>query len=351
MSGKEERSTEKIIEIKENKSAQLQGAFELLTKSDNLVITTHVNPDGDAVGSALAVYFYAKQKGRSAHVIIDSEVPFNYKFLEGSDQIHINKQERDEQIILNADTICVVDLNDSKRLKSLREPVLKSKATKMVIDHHMEPREFADHYYVDTDASSAGEMIYNVIKMDDELILDKNIADALYAAIMTDTGSFRFPRTDGDVHRIIADLIDSGADPVTLYDEIYNTLPYGGFRLMGCAFKSTELYYDNQFAIMKIAREDFKTANAAEEEVENIVESSLSIKGVKVGILVTEMPDRNEFRLSFRSKGNYSIRDLAMKFDGGGHFHAAGARVYNSTLDEVAASVINEAEMLFNETH
>ena len=138
-------------------------AFSLISDCSNMIISTHVNPDGDAIGSALGLYFYAIENGKQAEIIIHNEVPYNYQFLTGSDEIKIYDENRDKKKILDADKIFIVDLNDSKRLMSVQDAVLESKAEKIVIDHHMEPKEFADQYFVDTDATSAGEMIFKII--------------------------------------------------------------------------------------------------------------------------------------------------------------------------------------------
>jgi bifunctional oligoribonuclease and PAP phosphatase NrnA len=320
---------------------------KLIAKSNNIIITTHINPDGDALGSALAMYFYLKGKNKNPMVFISGEIPFNMEFLPGIEKVINYEKTPVHDDIINSDLVIVVDLNDLGRLRQLSESIMESKAPKAVIDHHTNPHDFADIYIVDTESSSTGQLIWQVFKSDPQFVLSKDIASLLYVAIMTDTGSFRFPRTTGDLHRVIADLIDGGADPVSLYEKVYNNNPFRTMKLLGEAFYGMELYSEGKLCLMKITAVMLERAGAVEDDIENFVEKTLSIRGVVLGILITEIKERNEIRMSFRSKGNYSARDIAVHFGGGGHFHAAGARVSGKKLEELAGEIIEVACLLF----
>lgn len=317
--------------------------LELIEASENLVISTHMNPDGDAIGSALALYYYAVQKGKNAEVLINGPLPYNLEFVIDDDNCKIYEDENHRDIILNADTIIIVDLNDSKRLLSVESAVLESKAKKIVIDHHLEPKEFADFYLVDSEACSAGEIVWKLLAQDKAFSPDQKFAEALYLAIMTDTGSFRFPRTDAEVHEIIARLIDAGADPVYIYEEAYNKNPFQSMKLLGEAFAGMELFHGGKLCVMSLRKEHFERSGANEDDVEGFVEKTLHAKGVEMGILMTEIKERNEIRNSFRSKGDISVRDIAIKFGGGGHKNAAGARVKDYDFDQLKAEIIEFA--------
>jgi phosphoesterase RecJ-like protein len=180
--------------------------------------------------------------------------------------------------------------------------------------------------------------------------MSHGVAESLYLAIMTDTGSFRFPRTDALVHLIISELIECGADPVMLYEEVYNKIPFSSMKLLGEAYAGMEIYSEGKFCLMTIPRDLFAKTGSKEDDIENFVESILRIDGVKVGVLITELPDRSEFRVSFRSKGNYNIRDIAFQFGGGGHLNAAGARIYNTTLAEVKEKLVSSIIKMIDET-
>lgn len=312
-----------------------------LSKDLKLIITTHMNPDGDALGSVLGFHNLAKYNQCQARIIIPSPIPYNLTFLDEFKLVEVYSALEHEDVILNADLICVLDLNDAKRTGEMNEVIFKSKAHVIVIDHHLEPQAFADEYIIDTDASSTGELVFKIASFFNGFHFDKYAASAIYAAILTDTGSFRFPRTDAEVHRIIAELIELGADPVMIYDEIYNKSPFSAKKLLGLTYTGMELFKDGMICIASIPDEYFKLCNAQEDDTENFVESLLSINGVKIGILLTEIVQRNEIRISLRSKREISIREIASKLGGGGHAQAAGARLHGVTLEEARASIIS----------
>ncbi len=318
----------------------------IVNESKRITITTHVNPDGDAIGSTLAFYYYVLSKGAEARIIIHSPVPYNYEFLPGTSEIRRYSGE-EEDYILSSDAIFLIDINDVNRTKSVSEAINKAKCKKVVIDHHIKPKEFADLYIDEEEATSAGELIYELLKFDDEFVIDKRIAECLYAAIMTDTGSFRFERTDARTHRIIAELIDYGANPTDLYDSIYNKRPFRVMKLYGEALVNMELHYDGKLCVMLVTKGSYKRAGAVEEDVEDIVENSLTIEGVKVGVLLSENRSKEEIRISFRGKYDIPARNLALEFGGGGHMQAAGARVHGEPLEKVKNDVIKKAAKLF----
>lgn len=334
----------------QNNINPLQASFDtikqFISSANSIVVSSHINPDGDAIGSELALYHYLKKLDKSVEIINHSSTPGNLVFLEVAGEI---KQYGDEFTIdyfNKADTIIIVDLNDPTRLKTLSEPLLTSKAKKIVIDHHEEPKQFADCYAVDTNASSTGEIICRMFFYWNATF-DKKISNALYTAIMTDTGSFRFPRTTPEVHKIIAHLIECGADPVMCYEEVYNQMSYSKALLFGKAFSSLELFYRGKLGIIALRKSSFLDYGADESDTEDIVERILSVKGVEVGIMISEPPNSDSIRISFRSKGQYIVRDLALDFGGGGHLHAAGARAQNANIDDIRLELIAKAEKLF----
>ena len=261
-----------------------------------------MNPDGDAIGSAMGMYHFINILGTEARVIINDKVPYNFKFLSETENIEFYSDAEHDNYINSADLIIVVDLNDITRLKNMKKVIDNSSATKLLIDHHIDPKEFADIYVIDTDASSAGELIFRFFSTFTDVELNKKVAECLYAAIMTDSGNFRFPRTDAELHRIVADLIDLGADPVSSYNEIYAKVPYRKMKLLGYAYSNMDLQYNGNLCLMMIAAEDIVKAGATEEDVEDFVETGLNIEGVKICILMTETRDKSVIRLSFRSK-------------------------------------------------
>ena len=177
--------------------------------------------------------------------------------------------------------------------------------------------------------------------------ITEEIASALYTAIMTDTGSFRFPHTKSETHLIIAELIKYGADPAKIYEEVYNIIPYRAALLQGEAFASSELFYEGKLVVMTLSKEIFTKTGGLDSDIEGIVEHTVTIKNVLAGILITERPNDPEIRISFRSKGDINVRELAVELGGGGHFNAAGARLSNVTLIDARKIVIEKAGKLF----
>ncbi|ROL59531.1 bifunctional oligoribonuclease/PAP phosphatase NrnA [Bacteroidetes/Chlorobi group bacterium MS-B_bin-24] len=319
-----------------------------LQNSKNLLLVTHTNPDGDAIGSCLGLYHYLTQKNKNVTFILQSPIPTNLQFLNGIDKIHFLLNQNNFKISPDFDTIVLLDLNDISRLKTLRDEIELSKATKIVIDHHQEPKDFADYYLIDTTASSTGEILFKLLRKDCSINWTKEICENLYVAIMTDTGNFRFERTDGEVHRIVAELIDYGADPVKLYNEVYNKIPFNAAKLMGLGYSKLESYYGGKLVVMPIRHKDFLETNTQEEDTEGFVESLLSIDGVVMSILIMEVVERNEIRVSIRSKGDYSARNLALNFGGGGHINAAGCRFQNADFEVTKQKLVDKASEILN---
>ncbi len=328
----------------QNKNLPIDKVKQIIESSQNFVITTHVSPDGDGLGCEIALLYFLEKLGKSAVVINVSETPGNYKFLDPENRFLIFDEQNFDQIekILNTDVIFICDMNQSSRLKTMEKYVLQSKAIKIIIDHHLEAQDFADYYLIDVDAPASGEIVYKLIKSFDGFEIDKKIATGIYTAIMTDTGSFRFPRTDSETHRIVAELLDAGADPVEIYDKVYEQSSLGRIKLLGKCLSELETRYDGRLGYIVITQDMLKNYGVEEWETDGFVQSILKIAGVRVAIFILELKDG--IKLSFRSKGEIPINELAKEFGGNGHKNAAGARLYNITLDEVINQVIQKAE-------
>lgn len=318
---------------------------EKIEKSYNIIITSHISPDGDAIGSMLGLHYFIKKKfNKKSTMFINGGINNNLKFLEGSDDI-LRYDDRLMENIIAADLIFVLDLNDLKRLKEAGDAVSMSNAYKIMIDHHIEPKGFADLELLDTNATSTGELVFKLIESLNGKF-DKRISNALYTAIMTDTGSFRFERTTAFTHQMIAKLIDNGAEPVKCYDEIYNQKTVQAMKLLGTSLVNMDLFCEGRVSVMSLRKIDFDRADAIEDDTEGFVANTLSIKGVEVGVLITER-EKGEIRISFRSKGRYSVREIASKFGGGGHKFAAGARTLNQEFEDVKNKIVSELSNLF----
>lgn len=321
-------------------SNSIEAAADVLLRHQTFVLTTHVSPDGDGLGSEVALAEWLADRGKQVTILNYSPTPSFYLFLDPSKRIKQFVEADDAGRLTSAEVLIILDTNQTARVRSLEPFVLKSPAVKLCIDHHLNPQSFATHYLIDDDATSTGEIVYRLLMHIDGKITP-TIAQALYCAIMTDTGSFRYPRVDADVHRIVAHLIECGADPVSIYQEVYEQWSAGRVQLLGEALATLKTEYNGRLAHITITRESLQRTGTAEEDTDNFTVYPMSVAGVVAGILFLEMPDG--LKISFRSKGDIPINELAALFGGGGHKNAAGARVRSAFLDILKPQVIEAA--------
>ncbi|MBU3700025.1 MAG: bifunctional oligoribonuclease/PAP phosphatase NrnA [Candidatus Kapabacteria bacterium] len=315
----------------------------VISEARTVVITTHVNPDGDAIGSALGLWHWICSKGAEAQVVLPNAAPENLRWLPGASSM-ITYGPAGIEWLERADVVVVLDLNTLLRLGELGERIAASSARIVNIDHHTHPQAFAEIALIDTDACSTCSMIAElIIASDGPEALTPNMSMCLYTGIMTDTGSFRFPRTNANVFRLVAALLERGADPVKCYDEVMNQSSFGRTRLLGAALASLQLHASGSVCTMTVRRSDLIDTKCSVDDVEGFVHHTLSIAGVMLGILFVEVD--GEAKCSFRSKGDTFVRDLAATWGGGGHVYAAGARIrhrpFQEVVDEVTAAAIS----------
>lgn len=313
----------------------------IFSAKKTFVLTTHINPDGDGLGSEVALALYLTGKGKSVAIINQSETPAYYKFMHGLFPIATFSAAKHGSIIKDAEVIVALDTNSATRFSAMKELVMESRANKICIDHHLDREEFADLYLIDEKATATGEIIYNMLKFLDSGAITKPIAEALYAAIMTDTGSFRFPKTDVETHYIIADLLLHGADPTEIYQKIFEEGPVNKLKLLGRALTSLSVVHGGKVATMVLLRKDFSETQTAEEDTDNMINHAMAIGGVRVGLMFIEL--ENGVKVSFRSKGDIAINVLAKEFGGNGHKNAAGARIHGGALSDVVTRVTERA--------
>ncbi len=319
---------------------------DLLLKYNSFVITTHVNPDADALGSEIAMYHILQNYNKNVRIINYSNIPENLLFM--GEGINIEKYNSDTHdiVIKEVDVVLFVDLNTVSRTKGMEVPIRESKSIKICIDHHEYPENFTENMYINTKSCSTGEIIYNFIKETNICLVDLNIANVLYAAIMTDTGSFRYDRTTSHTHRIIAEFLDLGVVPYKLHDLIYDNSSYGKTKLLGEVLSNLQINDSKNVCYMVITSEMLKRLNVEESEVDGFVNYNLSIKGILVGILFLELEDG--FKVSIRSKGIIPVNLLAKEYGGGGHINASGIRFVNQKMNDFIAEIVYKAENYIN---
>ena len=322
---------------------ELKGLRDLLSEPKTIVITTHHRPDGDAMGSSLGLYNYLKLKGHRVTVITPSEYPDFLIWLPGnSSVIDFEKKETDAlKVLSSAEIIFCLDFNWISRVEKFAEPVRSSKAIKVLIDHHLEPEKAFDYSFSYPDASSTCELIYQfILALGDKNKITKEIAECIYTGIMTDTNSFRFSSMKSDTHRIIADLIDAGAENFRIHENVYDTYLENRLRLLGYSLKEKlQVLTEYNTAYIALSKAELEMFNFKTGDTEGLVNYALSIKGIKLAAFFSER--NGEIKISFRSKDNFSVKELSGKyFQGGGHRNAAGGKS-DVSLDETVRKFLS----------
>jgi phosphoesterase RecJ-like protein len=317
---------------------------KLLNDNNSFLLTTHVNPDADAIGSEIAIYLVLKKLGKSVNIINFSEIPYNLAFLDTDNVIEQYDSSKHDQVINSVDTVICLDFNRADRTVEMKNVLVESSNIKICIDHHQGPESFFKYLFIDTIYSATGEIIYDFIKKSNIVDLSYDIVYPLYAAIMTDTGSFRFERTTPGLHRMIAEMLEFGVVPGEVYNKIYDECKSSKLKLLGRSLNSMQVFGKKQnVGYMVLTQKDFDETSAVESDTDGFVNFALSVENVKIGILFIELKDG--FKMSFRSKGTIPVNQLAGDFGGGGHINAAGARFFNKNLYDILLEVLIKASV------
>ena len=322
---------------------------ELINNNQEFILTSHVNPDGDSIGCEIALYRFLSKHGKNARIINYSKTPDNYLFLDKNSIIEQFNEDKHKEVILGSDVVFILDTNEYSRIRTLEPFVRDSAAKKVIIDHHMPARTGGgfngngfDYFISDTDSPSTGEILFKFFKYFGEGKIDKEIATALYTAIMTDTGSFKFDRTDPETHIITAELLGYGINPYYIYSEVYNKATPGKLKLLGRFLENILLAHDEKLAYSVLFTKDFIETGTDEYATDGYSQHLLSLEKALMGIIITQT--KRGVKLSFRSKGNIAVNELAKEFNGGGHINAAGAFVVNGDIDKLTAEAIEKSK-------
>ncbi|MVN21498.1 DHH family phosphoesterase [Mucilaginibacter arboris] len=311
---------------------------ELLAQPQKIVITTHHKPDGDALGSSLGLFHYLRQKQHNVQVITPTDYPYFLQWMPGNADviIYTEKKEQSAAWVQQADLIFCLDFNSLSRINELGELVKASSAKKIMIDHHLDPENFDDFRHWNTKACSAAQLVYEFIAelLGDKRSINADVATCLYTGIMTDSGSFRFPTTTANVHRITADLIDLGADNAAIHQLVYDHSTENRLRFLGyCLSEKLEILPEFNTAMIAITRDELNRFNIITGDTEGIVNYALSITGIRLAAIIIERTDK--VKLSLRSSGTFPANEICKNyFHGGGHRNAAGGQS-ESTLEQV----------------
>jgi len=312
---------------------------ELLASPKEIVITMHASPDADALGSSLGLYHFLKKKGHSVRVIAPTEYPNFLSWMPGHDDVLVFDPKSPEMIseyFSHAELVFCLDFSGLSRVREMEHVLDQSPAKKIIIDHHLNPEDFADFMIWDTKAAATAELIYEmIVETDGRAVVTENIASCLYAGIMTDTGSFKHSNTTPKVHRIVADLIELGANNAHISHAIYDTYSLNRLRFLGYALNELlEVNEEMGVAYFAISSSDAMKYQLKKGDTEGLVNYALSIDGIVAAALFKEVD--GEIKISFRSFGDIEVNKFAENyFDGGGHKNAAGGHTFETLKNTV----------------
>lgn len=315
---------------------ELRKIAKVIGENKSFFITSHIRPDGDSIGSQLALKRILERLGKEVIIVNHDSVPKIYDFLPGSESIRQESPKNKE-----CDVTIVLDSPDFSRLESTAEAIKKVKVI-VNIDHHLGNKKFGKYNYVDTKASAVGEQIYELTRIMG-FEIDREIALCLYVGIMTDTGSFRQSNTTSRTHKIVAHLMKIGdLKPAQITHQVYETQLPSAIKLLSITLNTLERSEDGRIAWMTITDKMFKETATTKAEAENFINYVRSVKGNEIAILFTEMA-RDEIKVSFRSKDRIDVNKIARILGGGGHLRASACTI-KGDMEKVKKRVLAEVE-------
>jgi phosphoesterase RecJ-like protein len=314
----------------------------LQQKKQNIVIVSHRNPDGDAMGSSLALSIYLKKMGHQVNLVVPNTYSGFLKWMPtiADSMIFEWVPDKCKDVFNKCDILFAVDFNDLSRVREFQEHLTPSNSYKVLIDHHPSPGNFADLTISDTSVSSTCELIYLFLRsLEQDELIDKDIAECIYTGIMTDTGCFSFNSSARQTFDVVADLIDLGIDKNKIYDAVNDNFSYDRMKLMGYCLQEKMVYLpEYKTAYISLSSEDMKKYNFKVGDSEGFVNIPLSIKGVIFSVLFSERED--VVKISLRSKGSFAVNGIANDyFSGGGHMNASGGESKQSLEDTIKTFV------------
>ena len=325
----------------------LDAVREALLAARRVAITTHIRPDGDALGAELGVALFLQKLGEEVHVLnADPEPrplgwmldPYRGGLVQTYEEGHLPHAEA----FALADAVLVVDTNALHRLGTTAAPTKGAPGKKLLLDHHPDPERWFDAACTRTDASAAGELVYSLIAGHDPGLIDAGIATALYAAIMTDTGSFRYGATTPRTHAVVADLLARGdLSPEPIHVAIHDGRTREGLLLLARSLATIATHYNGRVATMYVDQRMLRETGASSDEMEGLVQYALSLDGVQAAVILLELA--GGVKASFRSKGDCPINGWAGKFGGGGHANASGAFLKGFPMARALKEVVDAA--------
>ena len=315
----------------------IDNIIDYINGSNYFVVTSHISPDGDNIGSTLSMYYALNKLGKNVFYVLDDNPPLNLRFL-----LKDIKDLRSVEFKLEDYSIIALDCGDKKRI-CLSDEIINNSKKLICIDHHASNDHYGDFNYIDIDASSTCELVYNFLKRFSEVnnlnIIDEKIATCLYTGLVTDTGNFAYANTHPSSFEMAKDLLLTGAKKEEIIQNVFQSNPYNYYKLLGEALNTLEIV-DNKVSSIMITKEMLKRNVISFNDVDGITSYTRDIEGVEVGILLKEKKE-NEVKVSLRSKNYVNVSEIAKTFNGGGHIRAAGCTIYDS-IENAKEKVLKE---------
>ncbi len=320
-----------------------------INKSQSIVITVHKSPDGDAIGSAIALQELLKQLGKKSVVVVPDEFPNFLNWLQGTEEIIVADKQKEvtEKLISECDLLFSLDYNAPHRAGNLEEMIIQAKANKVMIDHHQQPDDYCDITFSDVSSCSTAQLIYELAEaLELEKGLSNTAQQAIYLGILTDTGSFRFSSVKPKTHRVLANLLEAGLDHDFINRKVFDDNSLNRLQLRGFAIaERLEVLPELKTGIINLTQADLKKYNASKGGTGGLVNMGLSISRVEGAFFLREQ--ENEVRISMRSTGVFSVNELSREnFSGGGHTNAAGG----ISREDMAATIARVKTVMASKT-
>ena len=320
--------------------ANIDKVAKYFEKAENLVIVTHVSPDGDALGSSLGLAHFLETQEKNVHVIVPNAFPDFLRWMPGAkDIIRYDKYaEFADKLISEAEVICCLDFHALSRIDALAKPVAESQARKVMIDHHLNPEPFCRVTISHPEISSTSELVFRLIcRMGNFEDITREGAECIYTGMMTDTGGFTYNSNNREIYFIISELLSKGIDKDDIYRKVFNTYSEGRLRLMGYVlYEKMQVFPQFRSALICLGKDEQKKFQYVKGDTEGFVNMPLQMKGICFSVFLREDTEKNMIKVSLRSVGAFPCNKIASEyFNGGGHLNASGGEFYGSMEDAV----------------
>ena len=309
-------------------------------RAEKIVIVSHVSPDGDAIGSSLGLYHFLTVHEKSVHVIVPNAFPDFLKWMPGAKEIIQYNRYREfaDKLLMEADVVCVLDLNALSRLDDMQGAVTNSPARKILVDHHLYPEDFCRITISHPHISSTSELVFRLIcQLGNFSDINKEAAECIYTGMMTDTGAFTYNSNDREIYLIIGELLSKGIDKDWIYRQVYNNCSEARLRLKGYVLcEKMQIFPEFHAALITLSRKEQNKFHYMKGDTEGLVNIPLSVKGVCFSVFLREDTEKDMVKVSLRSVGAFPCNKVASEFfNGGGHLNASGGEFFGPLEDAI----------------